>query len=64
MLRDGDFHILGTLVGVLIVTVTFNGLSLLGAQSYVQFLFQGGILVAATALSSTSRRLLLHPARR
>ncbi|MFJ5260044.1 ABC transporter permease [Streptomyces sp. NPDC088387] len=64
VLRDGDFHILGTLVGVLIVTVTFNGLSLLGAESYVQFLFQGGILVAATALSGTSRRLLLASARR
>ncbi|MFJ6088199.1 ABC transporter permease [Streptomyces sp. NPDC092369] len=64
VLRDGDFHILGTLVGVLIVTVTFNGLSLLGAQSYVQFLFQGGILVAATALSSTSRRMLLASTRR
>jgi ribose transport system permease protein len=54
---------MGTLVGVLIVTVTFNGLSLLGAQSYVQFLFQGGILVAATALSSTSRRMLLASVR-
>ncbi len=64
VLRDGDFHILGTLVGVLIVTVTFNGLSLLGAESYVQFLFQGGILVAATALSSTSRRVLLSSTRR
>ncbi|EPD57799.1 ABC transporter permease [Streptomyces sp. HGB0020] len=64
VLRDGDFHILGSLVGVLIVTVTFNGLSLLGAESYVQFLFQGGILVAATALSSTSRRMLLASARR
>ncbi|MFJ4789979.1 ABC transporter permease [Streptomyces sp. NPDC088794] len=64
VLRDGDFHILGTLVGVLIVTVTFNGLSLLGAESYVQFLFQGGILVAATALSSTSRRMLLASTRR
>ncbi|GAA5051385.1 ribose ABC transporter permease [Thermocatellispora tengchongensis] len=63
VLRDGDFHILGTVVGVLIVTVTFNGLSLLGAQSYVQFLFQGGILVAATALSSTSRGMLLASVR-
>lgn len=64
VLRDGEFHIVGTLVGVLIVTVTFNGLSLLGAESYLQFLFQGGILVAATALSSTSRRMLLDSARR
>ncbi|WP_330174289.1 ABC transporter permease [Streptomyces sp. NBC_01498] len=64
VVRDGEFHIVGTLVGVLIVTVTFNGLSLLGAESYVQFLFQGGILVAATALSSTSRRMLLDSARR
>jgi ribose transport system permease protein len=58
VLRDGEFHILGTFVGVLIVTVTFNGLSILGSDSSMQFLFQGGILVAATALSSTARRVL------
>lgn len=58
VVRDGEFHILGTFVGVLIVTVATNGLSILGAPSFVQYLVQGGILIAAVALSSVSRRLL------
>ena len=58
VIRDGEFHIFGTFVGVLIVTVTTNGLSILGAPSFVQFLSQGGILIAAVALSTLSRRVL------
>ncbi|GAA2131009.1 ABC transporter permease [Arthrobacter humicola] len=58
VLRDGEFHILGTFVGVLIVTVMNNGLSILGAPSFVQYIFQGVILIAAVALSTTSRRIL------
>lgn len=55
-LRDGEFHIVGTLVGVLVVNIGFNGLSLLGTQTYWQFIFSGGILVLAVALSSIARR--------
>ncbi|RJT96615.1 ABC transporter permease [Arthrobacter frigidicola] len=58
VLRDGEFHILGTFVGVLIVTVMNNGLAILGAPSFVQYIFQGAILIAAVALSTTSRRIL------
>lgn len=56
-LRDGEFHIVGTLVGVLLVNVGFNGLSLLGTPTYFQYIFQGGILVFAVALSTIARRL-------
>ena len=56
-LRDGEFHILGTLIGVLTVGVGFNGIAILGAPTYVQFVFQGALLVAAVALSTTARRL-------
>jgi len=55
-LRDGEFHILGTLVGVLVVSVGFNGLSLLGTPTFWQFVFKGGILVLAVALSTIARR--------
>ncbi len=55
-LRDGEFHILGTLIGVLVVSVGFNGLSLLGTPTFWQFIFKGGILVLAVALSTIARR--------
>ncbi|MDR1852350.1 MAG: ABC transporter permease [Propionibacteriaceae bacterium] len=55
-LRDGSFHIVGTLVGVLIVNIGFNGLSLLGTPVFWQYIFKGGILVLAVALSSIARQ--------
>lgn len=55
-LRDGEFHILGTLIGVLVVSVGFNGLSLLGTPTFWQYVFKGGILVLAVALSTIARR--------
>lgn len=55
-LRDGEFHIIGTLVGVLVVNIGFNGLSLLGTPTFWQFVFKGGILVLAVALSTIARR--------
>lgn len=58
VIRDGQFHILGTFVGVLIVSIAGNGLAILGAQSYALYLVQGSVLLAAVALSTTSRRLL------
>lgn len=58
VLRDGQFHIVGTFVGVLIVTIATNGFAILGAPSYVQYIVQGIILAGAVALSTTSRRIL------
>jgi ribose transport system permease protein len=55
-LRDGEFHILGTFVGVLIIAVGFNGLSIFGAPSWAQQVFNGGILIFAVGLSTLSRR--------
>jgi ribose transport system permease protein len=55
-LRDGEFHIVGTLVGVLILAVGFNGLSIFGAPTYFQPIFKGGILVLAVGLSALARR--------
>ena len=55
-LRDGEFHIIGTLIGVLTVAVGFNGLAIFSAPSFTQYLFAGGLLVIAVALSSLSRK--------
>lgn len=55
-LRDGEFHVLGTLFGVLIIAIGFNGLAIFGAPTFYQYVFQGAILVVAVGLSSLSRR--------
>jgi ribose transport system permease protein len=55
-LKEGQFHILGTLIGVLTVAVGNNGLAMIGAPIFTQFLFAGLLLVVAVALSSIGRR--------
>ncbi|MGD9914937.1 MAG: ABC transporter permease, partial [Rhizobiaceae bacterium] len=55
-IREGQFHIMGTLVGVLILAVGFNGLSIFGAPTYFQPIFKGGILVLAVGMSTLARR--------
>jgi ribose transport system permease protein len=54
-LRDGEFHILGTFVGVLVIGVGLNGLALVGAPTFYQFILQGGFLIVAVALSTIAR---------
>ena len=54
-LRDGEFHVLGTLVGTLIIAIGFNGLNIFGAPTFSQYMFQGSILIVAVALSSLGR---------
>jgi ribose transport system permease protein len=48
-LRFGQFHILGTTVGVLILTVLTNGLAVVSAPEYVNEVAQGIILIVAVA---------------
>lgn len=57
-LRDSEFHIVGTVIGVLTVGVAFNGLAVISAPTFWQYVVQGGLLVAAVALSTIGRRLL------
>jgi ribose transport system permease protein len=52
-LRPGRFHIAGTLVGVLLLGVINNGLSIMGAATYWQSIVKGVILIAAVFLSGT-----------
>ena len=56
-LRDGEFHILGTCIGALIIAIGFNGLNIFGAPTYSQYIFQGTILIVAVALSALGRVL-------
>lgn len=55
-LRDGEFHVLGTLIGVLTVGFGYNGLAILGAPTFFQYIFSGGLLIVAVALSTVARR--------
>ncbi len=56
-LRDGEFHVLGTLVGTLIIVFGFNGLNIFGAPTFSQSVFQGATLIIAVGLSSLGRML-------
>ena len=56
-LRDGEFHILGTFIGTLIIVLGFNGLNIFGAPTFSQFVFQGAILIVAVGLASLGRAL-------
>lgn len=56
-LRDGEFHVLGTLIGALIIAFGFNGLNIFGAPTFSQYIFQGAILIVAVGLSSLGRIL-------
>lgn len=55
-LRDGEFHIVGTFIGVLILALGFNGLAILGAPANYQPIFKGGILILAVGMSALARR--------
>jgi hypothetical protein len=46
-LRPGVFHILGTMVGVLLIGVIDNGLSILGVATFWQYIVQGLLLISS-----------------
>jgi ribose transport system permease protein len=54
-LKDGDFHIIGTLIGVFFIQIGFNGLAIFGAPTFAQNFFRGGILIVAVGLSTVTR---------
>jgi ribose transport system permease protein len=56
VLREGQFHIVGTLLGVFTVAIGFNGIVLIGIGSYLQYLFQGALLIFAVGIGTLSRR--------
>lgn len=53
--RVGQFHIIGTLIGVLFLGEIQTGLTILGLDTWIINVVQGGILVAAILLSRLNR---------
>lgn len=51
-LRPGRFHILGTVIGVLLIGVINNGLSIMGVQTFWQYVVRGVILLLAVFSAS------------
>jgi ribose transport system permease protein len=51
-LRPGQFNVAGTLLGVLFVAISVNGLTLAGAQDWVDPVFNGAALMIAVAVST------------
>jgi ribose transport system permease protein len=51
-IRPGRFNAIGTVVAVYLLAAGITGLQMLGAQYYVQQLFNGGALLIALTLSS------------
>jgi ribose transport system permease protein len=55
-IKPGTFNVVGTLLGVLFVAVSVNGLVLAGAADWVQPTFNGAALIIAVALSTSIAR--------
>jgi ribose transport system permease protein len=55
-IRPGQYNIWGTMIGVFFLAVAVNGFTLLGAESWVTQLFNGGALIASIAISSLMTR--------
>lgn len=59
MFRPGVFNVEGLLVGSLLLVVGVTGLGLVGAPTWVQPVFDGGVLIIAVGISFQSRRRAL-----
>lgn len=55
-IRPGRVNVAGTLVAVMLLAVTVAGLQQLGAQFYVEPMFDGAMLVAAVGLAAIAAR--------
>jgi ribose transport system permease protein len=55
-LRKGEFHVVGTIVGVYLIAVGSTGFVILGAPFFTQQLFSGAVLIFATAGSRFVQR--------
>lgn len=56
VLRPGEFHIWGTLIGVLFMSFIQNGLTLMNYSSSTTDVIQGGIFIAAVLTSRIGRQ--------
>lgn len=56
VLRPGQIHVIGTLVGVVLVTVLISGMTFTNVPYTFQSLIVGGVLLAAVCFSRLARR--------
>ena len=56
MSQEGEPHVGGTLIGVLLIGVLANGFTQIGVDTYIQRILTGAIIIASVMLSSLSRR--------
>ena len=54
--RAGRYNVIGSVVGILLLAVGFNGLSLLGVPFWVQPIFNGGVLLFAVIIARAEAR--------
>ncbi len=54
--RPGRYNVIGTVVGLLLLAVGFNGLSLLGVPFWMQPIYNGGVLLLAVAIARSEAR--------
>lgn len=54
--RAGRYNVVGSVVGILLLAVGFNGLSLLGVPFWVQPIFNGGVLLLAVFVARSEAR--------
>lgn len=54
--RAGRYNVIGSVVGILLLAVGFNGLSLLGVPFWVQPIFNGGVLLVAVTVARAEAR--------
>lgn len=57
-LRNGEFHVLGTVIGVLTVAVGINGMAIYGVTASASYIFQGALLIFAVGMSTSARRMI------
>jgi ribose transport system permease protein len=56
VLREGEFHTFGTLVGAIFVGVLVNGLTLFNVPYFYQFIATGVVLLGAVMLAAAGKR--------
>lgn len=54
--RAGYYNVVGSVVGILLLAVGFNGLSLLGVPFWAQPIFNGGVLLVAVMVARAEAR--------
>ena len=59
-LREGEFHIVGTVVGVALMTVMFSGWIILGVPGDAQTIANGAILVAVPTFAGLARKAAMR----